>query len=557
MKQLLSLITLGVCWAVSSSAQDSSFTPAEIREAAVIDEATIRGHLRFLADDLLEGRGPGSRGDQLTQLYLATQFETHGLKPAAPDGSWRQAVPLIGARTHAPPNVSFRRGDQSVTLESVKDFMSSIGSPLDNAEIDDAELVFVGYGIEAPEYDWNDYKDVDLRGKVLLMMNNDPESDPELFAGKRRLYYGRWDYKYEIAARQGAIGAIIIHTTPSAGYPWQVVQTSWSGEEFELRGRQGPRMQLKAWATEEAARKVVALADHDLDQLRQAAESRDFQPVSLGVSFSIKLTADVREQDTANVLGMLEGSDPKLKDEYLIYMAHHDHLGVGVERDETGDNIYNGAVDNASGTAALLAIMQAYTSLPEPPARSILFAAVGAEEQGLLGSEHFAHHPPVPPGKMAGAINIDGTNTIGRTHDVNVIGHGKSNLDAIVAAVAKKQNRVVTPDQFPDRGYFYRSDQFNLAKIGVPAVYLHSGIHVVGKPSGWGKKKQEEWVEKIYHQPSDEYRDDWDLSGAIEDIRLLYHVGRQVAQQAEMPAWKPGDEFEASRKAALAETRKR
>ena len=531
-------------------AQDG-FSPEQLREAAVINESVMRGHLRFLADDLLEGRGPGSRGDALTQLYIATQFQAAGLQPAGPEGGWTQSVPLVSALTKAPPSIEFRRGDQIIQLQSVRDFMSTIGSPVTKAQIDDAEVVFVGYGIEAPEYQWNDYKDVDLRGKVLLMMNNDPEDDPKLFAGRRRLYYGRWDYKYEIAAKQGAIGAIIIHTTPSAGYPWQVVQTSWSGEEFELRGVKGPRMQLKGWATEKSAHKIAQLAGKDLDQLRAAAQSRDFRPVPLGVSLSIKLNAQIRHGETANVLGVLPGSDPKLKDQYVIYMAHHDHLGIGVERDQTGDNIYNGAVDNASGTAALLSLVKAYTRLPKPPARSILFAAVGAEEQGLLGSEHFAKHPTIAPGQMAAAINIDGTNTIGKTHDVNVIGHGKSDLDAVVEAIARLQRRRVTPDQFPDRGYFYRSDQFNLAKIGVPSVYLHSGIHVIGKPPGWGKEQLEQWVEKIYHQPSDEYSEDWNLSGAIEDIRLLYHVGRVVADQPELPAWTPGDEFEAARKAAL------
>ena len=437
-------------------------------------------------------------------------------------------------------------------MKSVDDFMSSIGGPVESAAIGDAQLVFVGYGIEAPEYDWNDYKDVDLRGKVLLMMNNDPSSDPELFEGRRRLYYGRWDYKYQTAAAKGAAGAIIIHTTPSAGYPWQVVQTSWSGEEFELRGAKGPRMQLKAWATEDAARKITALGGHDLDQLRDAAESPEFRPVPLDTNLSIALTADVRQQDTANVLGMMEGSDPQRKHEVLIYMAHHDHLGIGVERDERGDNIYNGAVDNAAGTAALLALVKAYARLERRPPRSILFAAVGAEEQGLLGSLHFANNPPIPPGYMAAVINIDGTNIIGPTHDVNVIGHGKSNLDAIVEAVARGQKRRVTPDHFPDRGYYYRSDQFSLAKIGVPGVYLHSGVEVIGRPAGWGKDRLDEWVEKIYHQPSDEYSEDWDLSGAIEDIRLLFHVGRRVADADQLPAWNPGDEFEAARKSALA-----
>lgn len=519
--------------------------------AAVIDEATLRGHIRFLADDRLEGRGPGSRGDELTQLYLATQFQTLGLKPAATDGKWTQPVPLVGVKTHAPPQVTFRSQQESLTLESVTDFMSTIGRPVDAARIEDAEVVFVGYGIEAPEYDWDDYKDVDLSGKILLMMNNDPSRDRDLFEGRRRLYYGRWDYKYESAARQGAAGAIIIHTTPSAGYPWQVVQTSWSGEEFELRGADGPRMELKAWATDSAAKDLVALSGLDLDQLRESAESRDFRPVPLGVRFSIALTADVRNIDTANVLGMLEGSDPKLKDEVVIYMAHHDHLGIGAQRDQRGDNIYNGAVDNATGTASLLAMAKAYASLRQAPKRSILFAAVGAEEQGLLGSLHFAADPPLAPGKMAAVINMDGANIIGRTHDVNVIGHGKSNLDAIVESVARAQKRIVTPDHFPDRGYYYRSDQFSLAKIGVPGVYLHSGVNVIGKPAGWGKEQLDRWVEEIYHQPSDEYRDDWDLSGAVEDTRLLFHVGRRVASQAEMPAWNEGDEFEAARKAAL------
>ncbi len=516
-----------------------------------INEATLRGHIRYLADDLLEGRGPGSRGDKQTQLYLSTQFQSLGLVPAAPDGDWLQPVPLVGVHTRQPDVVTFLHADQSLTLKPLDEFVATSGHPTENARFENAEVVFVGYGIEAPEYDWDDYKDVDLRGKVLLMMNNDPSSDPELFEGRRRLYYGRWDYKYVAAARQGAIGAIIIHTTPSAGYPWQVVRTSWSGEEFELRGKEGPRMELKAWATEDAAKRIARLSGHDLDELRASAESRDFRPVPLGTSLSINLTANVRQQDTANVLGLLKGSDPELRDEVVIYMAHHDHLGIAAERDSRGDNIYNGAVDNAAGTAGLLAMAKAYANLKPRPARSILFAAVGAEEQGLLGSEYFAAHPPLSPGYMAAVLNMDGTNIIGRTRDVNVIGHGKSNLDRLVAAVAKEQNRIVTPDHFPDRGYYYRSDQFSLAKIGVPGVYLHPGVNVVGKPEGWGKQKLNEWVQKIYHQPSDEYRDDWDLSGAVEDFRLLFQVGLRVANQQEMPAWKPGDEFEDARKAAL------
>ena len=523
---------------------------------SLINEASIRGHVRFLADDLLEGRGPGSRGDQVTQLYIATQFEALGLQPAAGNKEWLQPFPLVGVRTIAPPNVVFKNEGKTVSLKSVEDFMSTIGRPAETARLQDAELVFVGYGIEAPEHDWDDYKGVDLTGKVLVMMNNDPASDPELFEGRRRLYYGRWDYKYEIAAQKGAAGAIIIHTTPSAGYPWQVIQTSWSGEEFELLGNKGKRLELKGWGTEKGLREVVKMSGFDLDDLREQAESRDFRPIPLGTTLSIELEGVVRKQNTANVLGLLPGSDPEASDEVLIYMAHHDHLGMGVERDLRGDNIYNGAVDNATGVAALLTMARAYSQMNPPPKRSILFAAVGAEEQGLLGSRFFAQNPTLHPGKMAAVINMDGTNIIGRTHDVNVIGYGKSNLDAIVVAVAKTQKRIVTPDHFPDRGYYYRSDQFSLAKIGVPGVYLHSGIEVVGKPAGWGKQQLDKWVEKIYHQPSDEYSKDWDLSGALEDTRLLYEVGRRIANQANMPAWTAGDEFEAARKKAIESAQK-
>ena len=523
---------------------------------SLINEASIRGHVRFLADDLLEGRGPGSRGDQVTQLYIATQFEALGLQPAAGNKEWLQPFPLVGVRTIAPPNVVFKNEGKTVSLKSVEDFMSTIGRPAETARLQDAELVFVGYGIEAPEHDWDDYKGVDLTGKVLVMMNNDPASDPELFEGRRRLYYGRWDYKYEIAAQKGAAGAIIIHTTPSAGYPWQVIQTSWSGEEFELLGNKGKRLELKGWGTEKGLREVVKMSGFDLDDLREQAESRDFRPIPLGTTLSIELEGVVRKQNTANVLGLLPGSDPEASDEVLIYMAHHDHLGMGVERDLRGDNIYNGAVDNATGVAALLTMARAYSQMNPPPKRSILFAAVGAEEQGLLGSRFFAENPTLHPGKMAAVINMDGTNIIGRTHDVNVIGYGKSNLDAIVVAVAKTQKRIVTPDHFPDRGYYYRSDQFSLAKIGVPGVYLHSGIEVVGKPAGWGKQQLDKWVEKIYHQPSDEYSKDWDLSGALEDTRLLYEVGRRIANQDNMPAWNAGDEFEAARKKAIESAQK-
>lgn len=520
-----------------------------------INEAGLRAHIRFLADDLLEGRAPGSRGDELARRYIAAQFESLGFKPAAPGGGWFQPVPLVGVHTQAPAHIELKQGNSTLKLARHDDFVMASGKPTKRVGFENAELVFVGYGMVAPEYKWDDYKGADLKGKVLLMMNNDPSSDPDLFAGNRRLYYGRWDYKYAMAAKQGAAGAIIIHTTPSAGYPFQVVQTSWSGEEFELRDQSGPRVEVKGWFTEDAARRATQLSGQDLDELREAAERRDFRPVPLGISLSVALTNNVRENNTANVLGLLPGSDETLSKEWIVYMAHHDHIGMAAERDERGDNIYNGAVDNASGVAGLLSIARAYAALPERPARSILFTTVGAEEQGLLGSAYMAQHPPIHPGYLAALVNIDGMNVLGPTRDVNVIGHGKSSMDQILERIARWQNRVVTPDQFPDRGYYYRSDQFSLAKIGVPGVYLHSGIHVIGKPDGWGKQRLEEWTETKYHQPSDEYSDEWDLNGAVNDVRLLFYAGLQAAQQKELPSWNPGDEFEAARKAALAARR--
>ncbi len=548
-------LALAVALGGSAAAQAPAWKPTTAAEATAnrLSEAALRGHIRFLADDLLEGRGPGSRGDALAQLYIATQLESWGIQPAAADGTWYQSVPLVGVTTIPPATIDFRKSGRTLTLKHHDEMMVVSGKPEPSVSLEDAELVFVGYGIQAPEYDWDDFKDQDVRGKILVVMNNDPESDPELFAGRRRLYYGRWDYKYEMAAKMGAAGAIIIHTTASAGYPYQVVQTSWSGEEFELASKQGPRTNVKGWVTEPAAKQLMELAGQDLDALRTAAQSRDFQPVPLGVSMSLQLKCQVRQQTTGNVIGVIPGSDPELNKEHVVFMAHHDHLGLAAERDATGDNIYNGAIDNASGTASLLAMAHALAELPTPPKRSILFAFVGAEEQGLLGSKHLAVHPPIPAGYMAAVINIDGINFLGRTHDLNLIGNGKSNLDGIVERVATWQGRTVVPDYFPDRGYYYRSDQFSLAQVGVPGVYLHSGVNVVGKPDGWGKEQLEAWVEKTYHQPSDEYDPNWNLAGAVEDAQLLLHVGMVIAEQQRMPEWNAGDEFEAARKSAIAE----
>jgi hypothetical protein len=435
------------------------------------------------------------------------------------------------------------------------DFVAFSGTQKPESKIDKAEIVFVGYGIVAPEYQWDDYKDVDVKGKVLLMMNNDPEDDPKLFGGKTRLWYGRWDYKYMIAAQKGAVAAFVIHTEPSAGYKWQVVQSSWSREHFELPYEGEPRVEIKGWFTEDASKKIASLGGQDLDRLRQAALQRDFRPVPLGVETSMRIENVVQTKESGNVIGKLPGSDPRLAAEAVVYTAHHDHLGMKSDTKPGEDAIYNGALDNASGVAAMLAIARAFAELPKAPRRSVYFASVTAEEQGLLGSEYLAKHPPLPPGRIAANINIDGVNIFGRTRDMTMVGYGKSSLDPIIVALAKMQGRVVKPDQFPDRGFFYRSDQFNLAKVGVPAAYFDSGTDVIGKPAGWGTKKIEEWEDRDYHQPSDELSSEWDLSGAVEDVRLDFWLGTKVAGAERMPEWNKGDEFEAARKKALAEAR--
>ncbi len=420
----------------------------------------------------------------------------------------------------------------------------------ERVEVEDAEVVFVGYGIQAPEYDWDDYKGADLEGKILLMMNNDPDWDPELFEGETRLWYGRWDYKYLSAAKQGAAGAIIIHTGPSAGYPFQVVQTSWTGVQFELPAGDEPRSEINAWVTEDIARELVAMAGLDLEELREAAYNRDFQPVPLGITTSIGMDVSIDRVRTANILGLLPGSDPELKDEVVVYTAHHDHLGIGTPN-EDGDVIYNGAYDNASGVALVMGLGRAFATLPEAPRRSILIALVGAEEQGLLGSKYYAANPTFPAGKIAANINYDGGNIWGHSHDSTFIGLGKSTIDDLVKLVAGEQGRVVNPDQFPSRGYFYRSDQFSFARIGVPAAYLEPGIDFVDRPEGWGKAQVDHYTEVNYHQPSDEYDPGWNLDGMIEDALLGFWTGLAIANADEMPTWNPGDEFEAARLEAL------
>jgi Zn-dependent M28 family amino/carboxypeptidase len=527
-------------------------TDDERGAAHAIQERRIRADIRFLSSDLLEGRGPATRGDRLAQAYVRSRYEAIGLEPGAPGGTWLQPFDLIAIDSKCPETLRVTRGTEALELRRYDDFVAFPGVQSEEARVDDAEIVFVGYGIQAPEYDWDDYEGTDLRGKVVLVMNNDPASDPALFEGQRRLYYGRWDYKYEMAARQGAVGAIIIHTTPSAGYGWSVVQSSWSGEQFALPAEGEPVLQVAAWTTEEASRRITRLAGHSLDALRAAAESRRFRPVPLGVRMSLRLTSRLERRQSANVIGRLPGADPAVSGEAVLYTAHHDHLGLRRGAEGTAAQVYNGALDNASGVATMLAIVEGFATLPQSPRRSILFASVGAEEQGLLGSKFLARNPPVPAGRLAANINIDGVNIWGRTRDVAVVGLGKSTLDEWIRAIAATQGRTVVPEAFPDKGSYYRSDHFSLARIGVPSVYLDAGTDFIGRPYGWGRKQQEGWERAHYHQPSDDLTPGWDLSGAVEDARLLFALGVKVANASALPEWRPGDEFEAARKRALA-----
>jgi Zn-dependent M28 family amino/carboxypeptidase len=536
---------------VNPASSRSPFTSDGDKAAREITADFLRGQIATISSDEFEGRGPATEGDRRTRAYLIEQLKSLGYQPGGGAGQWEQPFDVIGITAAMPLQWVFKRGSKSLPLKWWDQYIAGSGIQERNGSIKNAEVVFVGYGIQAPEYGWDDFKGQDLKGKILLMLNNDPDWDPALFGGKTRLYYGRWTYKYESAARQGAAGAIIVHTTPSAGYPFQVVQTSWSGEQFELPSAGEARIQVKGWATEDAARQLTALADQDLDKLVESAKNKDFKPVPLGVTTSLEFTNKIRRASTANVFGILPGSDPTLREQLVMYTAHHDHLGIG-KADDTGDKIYNGALDNASGDAQLLAIAKAYRALPMTPRRSIMILFVAAEEQGLLGSQYFAEHPTVPAGKIAANINYDGGDIWGRTRDVTYVGKGKSTLDTIVDEIAGRQGRTVKADQFPDRGYFYRSDQFNFAKIGVPALYLDTGTDFIGRPEGWGRQQVEDYEEHHYHQPSDEVQSDWNFDGMIDDASLGFWAGLIVANADEMPSWLPGDEFEAARKAATA-----
>jgi len=520
-----------------------SFTVCAVAQQATIPTPALAAHVRFLSSDLLEGRGTGTRGDQLARTYLATQMQSFGLQPGNGD-SWEQPVPILGITSEVTETLTARGTDGEASFTAPDDFTAVAGNAAASVAWRDAELVFVGYGIHAPEQQWDDFGTTDVRGKVLLVMNNDPSNDPDRFAGETRLYYGRWSYKFEEAARRGAIGAIVIHTNKSAGYPFQVIQAGHGRENFWLPFDEGPHLGVRSWCTEDAARNLCALGGHDLDELRAAAEIGNQAPTPLGVKLGLGLRNTTRQLASANVLGVLPGSDPALRDEHVVVTAHFDHLGIGKPRN--GDEIYNGAVDNASGCAGLLALAQACSALDPAPRRSILFLAVTAEESGLLGSQYYTQHPTVPRQQLVANFNVDGLNIWGRTNDLEFIGYGKNSLTALADAVAKDLGRRIEPDSNPDLGLFYRSDHFNFARIGVPAAYFKAGRDFVDRPEDRRRMKAS-YTTVHYHQPSDEIADWWNFDGATADLELLLGCLRRCADADAAPSWAPGDEFEALR----------
>ena len=515
---------------------------------------SLLAHIKVLASDEFEGRAPGTKGEELSVNYISEQFARIGLKPGNPDGTYIQEVPLAGITSE--PAMSFTVGEKKTDLKFPDDYVASSARLQSDIKVDNADVVFVGYGVVAPEYGWDDYKDVDVRGKTILMLINDPaipdpkdpkKFDDKMFKGKAMTYYGRWTYKYEIAAQKGAAAAVIIHETEPAAYPYSVVKTSWAKENFELDqpNKNMDAVQVRSWITLDVAKKLLADSGQDFDALKKAAIKKDFRPVALKAKANISIKQTVRSFKSHNVLGKLEGSDPKLKDEWVVYTAHWDHLGRHL--DLPGDQIFNGAIDNASGVASVIQLGAAFVKLNPPPKRSVLFMATTAEEAGLLGAKFYAEHPLYPLEKTLADINIDTVNPWGKTRDIEDLSNNNSTLDDMLAAAAKRNGRVMKPNSQPKKGGFYRADHFEFSKLGVPALYIGGGKEVIGKPAEFGQQKKDDYTAHHYHQVSDEVNPEWDLSGAAQDMQLLFEVGYQVANGNKFPEWKSGTEFKAKR----------
>ena len=516
----------------------------------VITPDALLSHIKILASDEFEGRAPGSKGEELSTKYIADQFRAIGLKPGNPDGSYIQEVPLAGIKSDSRMQLVVN-GKPPMDLKFGDDFVASSARLQNEIKIANSDLVFVGYGVVASEYGWDDYKGVDVRGKTILMLINDPavpdpkdpsKLDEKMFKGKAMTYYGRWTYKYEIAAQKGAVAAIIIHETVPAAYPWQVVKSSWSKENFELDNpdKNMGAVSARSWVTLDVAKKLLADCGQDFDALKKSAITKEFKPVALNAKANIDIKQQVRSFKSLNVIGKFEGADEKLKDEYVIYSAHWDPLGRHPELQ--GDQIFNGAIDNASGVAAVIALASGFPKVDPPPKRSILFMATTAEEAGLLGAKWYAERPLYPLEKTLADINIDTLNVWGKARDIEDTSYGFSDLDDMLAAAAQRQGRKMIPNPRPEKGSIYRADNFEFSKVGLPSLYIGKNQHLLSRPEN-GPLRSDDYDLKDYHQPSDDVKPDWDLSGAVQDVDLLFEVGYQVANAEKFPEWKPGNEF--------------
>src|SRR6266571_5123317 len=543
------VLTFSIAQAARKAARTSNAS-AHLPSVAIaamkkIDPEHIRAHVRFLSHDLLEGRGTGQRGGDIAAEYIATQFWLYGLKAAGDNGTFFQRVPMVGI-TPAPETtfeLAPAKGD-AMQLKLLDQYVAYDETQRPSDDID-TEIVYVGYGIEAPEYQWDDYKGVDVRGKALLMLVNEPSSDdPNFFKGRALTYYGRWTYKYEEAARRGAVGAILIHKSEMASYPWEVVRNSNSGEKSFLKS-DAPQLKAASWIQLDVARQLAQKSGMDLDKLMADAQSRNFRPMALPVKLKAHMVSKIRQISSNNVVAMLPGSDPKLKNEAVIYTAHYDHLGI--RPDMPGDNIYNGADDNATGCGILLEIARAYSQAAKKPRRSIIFASVTAEEQGLLGSEYLGKHPPIPEGKITLDLNYDDVKPLGVPEEVEVSGAERTTFYPVVQATAKEFRLEIRPDARPEAGHYYRSDHFSLARVGIPSFSINQGVKYKGHAESWGIEQEREYVEKHYHQPSDEYHPEMDFVGDSAMARFGFALGWEAASLPKLVGWQKGDEFEGTR----------
>lgn len=536
---------------VAADAPQSPAAPHTFEPA--ITAADLAAHIQTLASDEFEGRSPGGIGERMTTTYLKSEFERLGLEPGNGD-SFFQSVPMVETRVQPGASVSLSVKGQSIAPEFGPQVIvgSRAGQP--EVAVDASELVYVGYGVVAPEFGWNDYEGVDVKGKTVVVLVNDPgfiRKDPDLFKGPAMTYYGRWTYKFEEAARQGAVGALIVHETEAASYGWEVVQNSWGGPSFDLPPSEDPepRLTFQGWIHGDTAKQLFAAAGLDLEQQRLAADQRGFRAVPLDGAATVSFRTVIRQATSDNVVARLPGSERP--QEAVVYMAHWDHLGRTFSAPD-GDLVFNGAVDNATGTAGVLEIAEAFARAPQKPKRSILFLLPTLEESGLIGSRYFAAHPTLPLHDLVAGINMDALPVQGRSRDFAVIGYGQSNLDAILAEVLTAQDRVAVPEPTPQAGFYFRSDHFNFARVGVPALYGRGGFELREGGVEAGRAAAADYTAKRYHKTGDEFDPAWDLSGTVEDIVALHEVGRRVADAADRPQWSPDSEFRAADEARMA-----